>query len=120
MNEVTINGKTYPVPEMSFDAICQLEEAGVNLLNTDKKNPKIATMLRGLVAWIMDVEPSVASAEIQAHIESGGNIMEILDAVTGALQSSSFFNAGRGNNVTQVKGNRQASTARKSTSPSRK
>ena len=91
MNSVTINGTEYEVPELTFDAICQLEESGVNLLGMNRKNMKIASLIRGLVAWIMDVEPEVASMEIQQHIENGGNIYEIISAVTSELNNSGFF-----------------------------
>lgn len=91
MTHVTINGKEYAIPEVDFDTICQLEENGVYLLNMDRKNPKIATMVRGIVAWVMDVEPERASAEIQAHIQNGGNIGDIITAASKAVTSSGFF-----------------------------
>ena len=91
MAYVTINGNRYDIPEVTFDTICQLEENGVYLLNMDKKNPKLATMIRGLVAWIMGVEPEEASKEIQEHIQNGGDIGEILRRVTEAVASSGFF-----------------------------
>lgn len=91
MDFVTINEKEYRIPEVDFDAICRLEENGVYLLNMDRKNPKTATMLRGIVAWIMDVEPERASKEIQEHIQNGGDIGEILNAVTRAVTHSGFF-----------------------------
>lgn len=111
MNRVTINNREYNIPEVDFDTICQLEENGVYLLNMDRKNPKIATMLRGIVAWIMDVEPERASKEIQAHIQNGGDIGEILTAVTQAVTNSGFFSQGpqRGSNEKTVpySGNRE-------------
>ena len=91
MENVVINGREYRIPEVDFDAICNLEEHGVYLLNMDRKNPKTATMLRGIVSWIMDVEPERASKEIQEHIQNGGDIGEILSAVTRAVTHSGFF-----------------------------
>ena len=95
MASVIINNKTYELPEFNFDAICQLEENGVYLLNMDRRNPKIATMLRGLVAWIIDAPPEVASIEIQQHIANGGNIGDILNDVTRELDRSGFFRQSR-------------------------
>ena len=89
MNRVTINGREYTIPEVDFDTICQLEENGVYLLNMDRR--KLATMVRGLVAWIMDVDTRTASMEIQAHIQNGGDIAEILTKVTDAVNNSGFF-----------------------------
>lgn len=94
MSYVIINGNKYDVPEMNFDAVCELEERGVNLLNADMNNVKIATMARGLVAWIMDVDVQTASKEIEAHIANGGNIVDIVSRVTDAINNSGFFKQG--------------------------
>ena len=91
MNKVIINDKEYEIPEVDFDAICELEENGVDLLSADSKHPKLAITLRGIVAWIMGVPEKTASAEIMAHIQNGGNIVDILNAVTTAMQDSGFF-----------------------------
>ena len=91
MNSVTINGREYDIPKVDFDAICALEENGVYLLNMDQKNPKLATMIRGLVAWIMDVSNEEASREIQAHLVNGGDLVGIMTSVTQAVQNSGFF-----------------------------
>lgn len=97
---VTINNKTYTIPEVTFDAICTLEENGVYLLSMSDKERNLATLIRGLVAWIMDVEPSVASREITAHIQNGGNIADILDATTTAIGEAGFFRQMSGNEET--------------------
>ena len=95
MHSVTINGRDYEIPEVTFDAICQLEENGVYLLNMDRKQPKLATMLRGLVAWIAKVEPEEASVMIEKHIQNGGDIGDIMTSVTQAINSSGFFRQGQ-------------------------
>ena len=95
MSTVTINGKEYDVPEMTFDAVCELEEYGVNLM-AGSKNLKIATTVRGLVAWITGLDLEDASAEIQAHITNGGNIMDVLNATTAAMEKSGFLSGQRG------------------------
>ena len=102
MNKVTINGKTYLIPEVNFDAVCELEENGVDLLAMDSRHPKLATTLRGLCAWIMKVEPRVASREIEAHIKAGGNIIEVLEAVTDAMKDSGFFGQSGTERVTPI------------------
>lgn len=50
MAYVIINNNRYDIPEVDFDAICELEENGINLLQQDKSNMKIMTMTRGLCA----------------------------------------------------------------------
>ncbi len=97
MNSVTINGKSYDVPKLDFDTVCQLEENGISLLALNEANPKIATMLRAFVAWIIGSNPRAASAEIQAHLENGGNIADLLNAITTALNDSGFSKGNRRN-----------------------
>ena len=91
MKSIVLNGQTYDIPEMTFEQICRLEENGVYLLNMNRKDRNVALMLRGIVAWIMDAEPEVESATIQAHLENGGRIDEILVAVREAMEESGFF-----------------------------
>lgn len=94
MSYIIINGNKYDIPEVDFDAVCELEERGVNLLNVDKSNMKLATMARGLVAWIIGVDVQTASKEIEAHIANGGNIVDIVIRVTDAINNSGFFKQG--------------------------
>lgn len=101
MSSVTINNHTYEVPKLDFDTVCQLEENGISLLSMNEKNPKIATMLRAFTAWIIGCSPQQASAEIQAHLEGGGNITDLLSTITDALNDSGFS-----------KGNRQSENVR--------
>lgn len=97
MGSVTINNKSYDVPKLDFDTVCQLEENGISLLAMNERNPKIATMLRAFTAWIIGCTPREASAEIQAHLESGGNITDLLTAITTALNDSGFSKGNRQN-----------------------
>lgn len=94
MNTVTINGREYKVPELDFNAVCELEERGVNILNLGE-NVKVASMVRGVAAWIMGTDLKTASAEIQGHIQNGGNIMDILDALNESADESGFFKQGQ-------------------------
>ena len=94
MGNVVINGKSYKVPEMDFNAVCELEERGVNILNLGE-NVKVASMVRGVAAWIMGTDLKTASAEIQGHIQNGGNIMDILDALNESADESGFFKQGQ-------------------------
>ena len=96
MSSVTINGKEYTMPKMTFDAICELEERGVYLMSMDKNDRRFATMIRGITAWIMDTDNASASAELQEHISNGGNIADIVNAVTKAIEDSGFFAQGEG------------------------
>lgn len=94
MSNVIINGKEYKVPELDFDAVCELEERGVNILNMGE-NIKVASMVRGVTAWIMGTDLKTASAELQEHIQNGGNIMDILNALNASADDSGFFKQGQ-------------------------
>ena len=110
MSVVTINGNEYTIPKVDFEAICTLEENGVYLLNMERKNPKLATMIRGLVAWIEGISNEEASQEIQEHLMNGGDLADIMSAVTQAVQSSGFFKqSGRADSekVTEYPQNRE-------------
>lgn len=97
MSSVTINNRKYDVPKLDFDTVCQLEENGISLLAMNERNPKIATMLRAFTAWIIGCSPQQASAEIQAHLEGGGNITDLLSTITDALNDSGFSKGNRQN-----------------------
>lgn len=86
-----INGEDYTIPELNFDAMCELEEKGVYLLGMDEKNPKLATMIRGFVAWTMNVPEREAGNEIQKHIMNGGDLGDILKDIMKAAENSGFF-----------------------------
>lgn len=86
-----INGRDYKVQELDFNAICELEEKGVELLGMSEKNPKLATMVRGFVAWVMNVPAEVAAKEIQHHIQNGGSFEGIFNDITNAMDHSGFF-----------------------------
>lgn len=108
MSSVTINGKKYEVPKLDFDTVCQLEENGISLLAMNDRNPKIATMLRAFTAWIIGCSPQQASVEIQSHLEAGGNITDLLTAITSALNDSGFSRGNRQNqNVREFPDHRQ-------------
>ena len=84
-----INGKIYKMPELSFNAVCQLEDMGISLTDFDKK-PMAA--IRGFLALaIGDVE--AAGRELEAHIVNGGDFTEIVGEITKAVQESGFFQA---------------------------
>ena len=125
MSYVIINGNKYDIPEVDFDAVCELEEMGVNLLAQNKEKPQIATIVRGFSAWIMGVDVQTASREIESHIANGGNVLDILSKVTDAVTNSGFFAQNRqkqpqdhkskgGGNVKQYPGNNQNRARRRS------
>ena len=109
-SKVTINDKVYPVPELDFNAVCELNELGVDIMNAKamRKNALIAA--RAIVAWIMDADVEEAGMEIQEHIVGGGGLEEIFEAFNAAVSSSGFFTA-MGNRKTPQDHKRKATKA---------
>lgn len=95
-----INGKTYTVPELDFNAMCELEDMGVALNEMDKK---VLTTVRGFLALAMKTDMEAAGKELEGHLASGGNINEMVEEVNRAVNESGFF---RSLSKTQEKANR--------------
>lgn len=89
---MTINGKTYKEPELDFNAICDLEELGANIFLVDKRRLSIC---RAYLAYVAGIDLTEAGKEIEAHVENGGNFMDIYEAMTKSLTESGFFKARR-------------------------
>lgn len=84
-----INGKSYKLPELDFNAVCELEEMGVSLLDG---NVKPLTMIRGFVALTIG-DSEQAGKEIEAHLINGGSLVDIMAEITEAIDNSGFFHA---------------------------
>lgn len=87
---MNINGKTYKVPELDFNAMCELEEMGVVLTDMDKK---VLTTVRGFLALAMGSDMEIAGKELEEHLASGGNIEAMVEEINKAVSESGFFQA---------------------------
>ena len=86
----TINGKLYQAREITFNTICELEDAGVSLTEIESK--PISTV-RSYFAICLGGNKEVAGQEIERHIINGGNLDEIMTAFREELADSDFFQA---------------------------
>ena len=86
----TINGKLYQAREITFNAICELEDAGVSLTEIESK--PISTV-RSYFAICLGGNKEFAGQEIEKHIINGGNLDEIMTAFREELADSDFFQA---------------------------
>ena len=73
----TINGKLYQAREITFNTICELEDAGVSLTEIEQK--PISTV-RSYFAICLGGNKEYAGQEIERHIINGGNLDEIMTA----------------------------------------
>ncbi|MDR0287862.1 MAG: hypothetical protein LBI03_09215 [Clostridiales bacterium] len=86
---MTVNGKAYKFPELTFNSMCELEDMGISLTDLEQKP---MTVIRGFLALAMgDIE--TVGKELESHIANGGNFEEILSEITKAVQNSGFFRA---------------------------
>ena len=90
---LVINEREYDVPELDFNAVCDLADRGIDILNTNTMQKNALGTARGFCAWVMGVDTATAGREIQQHILNGGDIATIIDAFTKAVEESGFFNA---------------------------
>lgn len=98
---IIVNGRSYLIPELTFNSMCQLEEMGVSLL--DRNNNPLST-IRGFVALAVgDME--TAGIELQEHILKGENVEYIMDKLDEALKNSRFFQAMLREKVPEIQNN---------------
>jgi len=90
---LVINEREYDVPELDFNAVCDLADRGIDILNTNTMQKNALGIARGFTAWVMGVDNATAGREIQKHMLAGGDISVIIDAFTQAVEESGFFNA---------------------------
>lgn len=90
MANITINEKEYEVPVADFNAICDLEALGVNILGGG--NTPIND-IRGIAAWLMGTSKDKAGSELQKHLLKGGNFEEIASVFEKEMTESPFVKA---------------------------
>ena len=64
-----INDREYTIPELNFNAMCELEDLGASFSEMDKK---VLSTVRAFLALAMGGDAEKAGKEIEAHIASGG------------------------------------------------
>lgn len=90
---IEINGRTYRFPDIDFNAVCDLADQGVDIMNPKTFMKKPIPAARAIVAWILDTDVESAGKEIQAHILGGGDLSPIFEAFNSEVENSGFFNA---------------------------
>ena len=89
--KVEINEKEYQVPEVNFNAVCDLSECGVDIFNTKTLTKKPIVAARAIVSWIIGEDIEVAGTEVQNHILKGYDLAPIFKAFNEAVTESGFI-----------------------------
>ena len=85
-----INDREYTIPELNFNAMCELEDLGASFSEMDKK---ALSTVRAFLALAMGGDAEKAGKEIEAHIPSGGKFDDIMQDINRAVEESGFFRA---------------------------
>lgn len=89
-NTFTVNGKEYKAKELTYNALCRLEDFGVSMSDVQAK---AFSFIRGYIAYCGDIGPEEAGKEIEAHVVKTGNLDAVSNAIEKAVENSGFFQA---------------------------
>lgn len=81
-----INGKNLKIV-VTFNTLCKMEDLGIDI----SEHTKPMSLLRGFVAVSLNETLEDAGKDIEAHVVNGGDIKEIIDEMTKAMNESGFF-----------------------------
>lgn len=88
-----INGKEYKIPEIDYNASCDLEEYGFSIMSGMNRH-KLATSIRAFLALCIG-NMELAGKELEEHLTdpecSGSTLEEIAQEISEAMEKSPFF-----------------------------
>ena len=88
---IVINGKGYKMPTWNFRDVRKLEACGLSIMELQNPQKNIFGSASAFTAVATGVDLEEADALVEAHIENGGDIRELLSDFYVALSESSFF-----------------------------
>lgn len=90
MTKVMLNGKEYKAKDLDFNAMCELEDMGIDLMSQDAGKKGLNT-IRTMLAVILSMDELQAGKLITSHIKRGGNIEDINHIINKALEDGGFL-----------------------------
>lgn len=88
MKYFTLNGKKVEEKELSFNAVCDFEDMGVDIREL---NGKPLSLTRAYIAYAEGITLEEAGKEIESHIVNGGDMKGVMEAISSAFRDSDFF-----------------------------
>lgn len=88
MRKFTVNEKEYTARPFDFNLICDLEEMGVSMQDTEKKPMSLVRAYFGLCAGKSN---EYAGKEMEEHIIKGGSFDNVMDVISKEMDESDFF-----------------------------
>ena len=84
-----INDKQYDAPALNFGAMCKLEQWGLQIGDLSSRP---LGFLAGFISLATGGDDLAAGqAAIDAHLENGGSLDDLTDALNKAVEASGFF-----------------------------
>ena len=90
---IVINDIEYTIPALDFNALCDLSDLGVDVINMNSDMGNPLKLTRGIVAWITGKDLKGAGKLLEEHIANGGEFDGIYEVFTNAISESGFFKA---------------------------
>lgn len=88
-----INGKEHRIPELTYNAICDLDERyGVDVFKIDEASA--LRLVRGFLALSMRSKEASGN-ELEKHFMAGGTLEDAVTEIGGALERSGFLSSMR-------------------------
>ena len=89
MEKITINGKEFELRTIDFNAVCELEDLGMSIIDIKDKTFK---SIRALVAFVMKCDLDKAGKEVENHLANGGKINDFAPLFEMVSKSDFFRN----------------------------
>lgn len=84
----TVNGKEYKAKPFDFNMVCDLEDMGIRIQDTNNK--PMATV-RAYFAICTGKGKEYAGKEMEQHIINGGTFEDVVDIMNEEMDKSDFF-----------------------------
>lgn len=89
MKTIVINGKSITTKPINFEAICELEDMGFEVLSVRRR---AFSSIRSAFAYHSGFSLDEASSQIEEHIKNGGRVEDFTPFLE-AITESDFFKA---------------------------
>ena len=87
---MVINGKTYTPARLTFSAMRKMERSGLTVNDIGSRPLEFLTLYLAL-SMGNNTDVDTAAAELDAHLDAGGDLNEISEALDNAVRASGFF-----------------------------
>ena len=93
MKQIVLANKEYNVPDLDFNAVCDLADKGVDIMNPKAFSNNPIMTARSITAWMLGITAIEAGQVIQDHVLDGGDIADIFTVFNEVVDESGFIQA---------------------------